>query len=66
MAEVAQEVRDIARAHVRWLKVISAFPHGPSVSATRGIDRMDLFRMDRAFYEDCLDPRDCRPKQESV
>ena len=66
LAEVAQEVRDIARAHVRWLKVVSAFPHGPNASATRGIDRMDWFRMDRAFYEDCLDPRDYRPKKESV
>ena len=63
LAEVAWEIRDIARATGRWLKVVSAFPHGPNATATRGIDRTDWFRMDREFYDGCLDPRDYRPRR---
>ena len=58
LAEVAGEVRDISRSADRWLKVVSAFPHGPNATSTRGIDRSDWFRMDREFYDACLDPRD--------
>ena len=63
LAEVAREVRDIARAQGRWLKAVSAFPHGASASATRGIDRSDWFRMDREFYDACLDTRDYRQRR---
>ena len=58
LAEIALKVRDIARTTVSWLKVVSAFPHA---TATRGIDRTDWFRMDKSFYDACLDPRDYRP-----
>ena len=60
LAEVAAEIRDISRSQERWLKIVSAFPFGPGASATRGIDKTDWFRMDRAFYDACLDPRDYR------
>ena len=63
LAEVAREVRDISRSTNRWLKVVSAFPHGPDATAKRGIDRTDWFRMDQAFYDSCLDPRDYRPRR---
>ena len=63
LAEVAGEVRDIARSANRWLKMVSAFPHGPNASVKRGIDRTDWFRMDRGFYDACLDPRDYRPRR---
>ncbi len=63
LAEVAREVRDIARSADRWLKVVSAFPYGANASVKRGIDRTDWFRMDRGFYDVCLDPRDCRPRR---
>ena len=63
LAEVAQEVRDISRSADRWLKVVSAFPYGPGATSTRGIDRTDWFRMDREFYDSCLDPRDYRPRR---
>ena len=63
LAEVAGEVRDISRSAERWLKVVSAFPHGPNATSTRGIDRSDWFRMDREFYDACLDPRDYRPRR---
>ena len=63
LAEVAVEIRDIARTQGRWLKVISAFPNGPYATSSRGIDRTDWFRMDREFYDACLDPRDYRPRR---
>ena len=63
LAEVAWEFRDISRSADRWLKVVSAFPHGPNATSTRGIDRTDWFRMDREFYDACLDPRDYRPRR---
>ena len=61
LAEVAREVRDISRSAGRWLKIVSAFPYGPNATSTRGIDRTDWFRMDREFYDACLDPRGYRP-----
>jgi len=66
LAEVASEVRDVARAQGRWIKAVSAFPHSGSATSKRGIDRTDWFRMDREFYNACLDPRDYRPKRRSA
>ncbi len=61
LAEVAREIRDISRPQGRWLKIVSAFPDGPDATARRGIAGTDWFRMDRAFYDACLDARDYRP-----
>ena len=61
LAEVAREVHDIARTQGCWLKVVSVFPDGPGATSSRGIEGTDWFRMDRDFYDDCLDPRDYRP-----
>ena len=63
LTEVAREVRDISRTRDLWLKVVSAFPHGPGATSSRGIDRTDWFRMDSEFYDSCLDPRDYRPRR---
>ena len=60
LAEVADEIRCIARSENRWLKIASAFPTSPTASATRGIDQTDWFRMDQAFYDACLDHHDYR------
>ncbi|MSP20265.1 MAG: NYN domain-containing protein [Alphaproteobacteria bacterium] len=60
LAEVAAEVRDISITEDRWLKVVSAFPVGPDASSARGIDRADWFRIDRTFYDSCIDERDYR------
>ena len=60
LAEVATEIRDISLAVNRWLKIVSAFPSSPTASAGRGIDKTDWFRMDQAFYDACLDPKDYR------
>ena len=63
LAEVAGEVRDISRSAERWLKVVSAIPLGLSATSTRGIDRTDWFRMDREFYDACLDTSDFRQRR---
>ncbi len=63
LAEAANDVREISRTEGRWIKVVSAFPAGPKATASRGIDKTDWFRMDRDFYDACLDPRDYRRKR---
>jgi uncharacterized LabA/DUF88 family protein len=62
LAEVAEEVKDISRSYKRWLKVVSAFPTGPNASTKRGIDKTDWLGIDKAFYDQCLDLYDYRPK----
>jgi uncharacterized LabA/DUF88 family protein len=56
LAEVAEEVREIARQQHRWIKLASAFPVGPGTRSRRGIDRTDWIPIDRATYDRCLDP----------
>ena len=62
LAEVAEEIREIAHSEDRWLKIVSAFPVSPTASAARGINKTDWFRMDREFYDACLDTRDYRSR----
>lgn len=62
LAEVVQEVKEIAAEQKRWITVACAFPDGPNASTRRGIDKTDWIRMDQTFYDACLDPRDYRPK----
>ena len=52
--EVALEVRAIAQAQRRWLKIASAFPVGEGASNRRGVDRTDWLPIDRATYGACL------------
>lgn len=60
LSEVADEVRVIAKEQKRWIKVASAFPVSPVVAKTRGINKTDWIRIDRATYDTCIDPRDYR------
>lgn len=53
-AEVAAEVRDIAREQRRWVKIASAFPVGEGTRNRRGVDRTDWIPIDRETYEACL------------
>lgn len=61
LSEVVDEVKQIAIQSARWIKVACAFPGGPNASAGRGIAGTDWVKMDQAFYDACLDPRDYRP-----
>lgn len=60
LAEVASEVREIAREQGRWIKLASAFPAGPMATSGRGINGTDWFRMEESLYNSCLDMRDYR------
>ena len=62
LAEVAQEIRDIAKSENKWLKIVSAYPSGRSATAKYGIYNTDWFPIDQTFYDACLDPRDYRPR----
>jgi hypothetical protein len=53
-AEVAIDVRAIAQAQRRWLKIATAFPVGEGTRNRRGVDRTDWIPIDRATYEACL------------
>jgi hypothetical protein len=57
-SEMAEEIRAIAREHDRWIKIVCAFPSSPTSRQTRGIQKTDWIRLDRATYESCLDRRD--------
>lgn len=60
LSEVADEVRKIAKAGGRRLKIASAFPRS---STPRGIYHTDdWIVIDRALYDRCIDPRDYRPR----
>jgi uncharacterized LabA/DUF88 family protein len=63
IAEVVEEVRAISKEQDRWIKICCAFPSGPNATSRRGIDKTDWFRMDREFYDACLDPTDYRPQR---
>jgi uncharacterized LabA/DUF88 family protein len=61
LSEVSDEVRLIAADQKRWFKLASAFPTSPTYGNTRGINKTDWLRIDRAGYDACIDPRDYRP-----
>jgi uncharacterized LabA/DUF88 family protein len=65
LSEVADEVKAISVQQDRWIKLACAFPVSPTYSNTRGINKTDWVRIDRATYDACLDPRDYRPKGKS-
>jgi uncharacterized LabA/DUF88 family protein len=62
LSEVADEVRAISVQQNRWIKFACAFPISPTYINTRGINKTEWIRIDRALYDTCLDPRDYRPK----
>jgi hypothetical protein len=62
LAEVVQEIKEIAAEQNRWITVACAFPSGGNATSSRGIDKTDWIPMDQTFYDACLDPHDYRPK----
>lgn len=61
LAEVASEIRTIAKEQGRWIKIACAFPDSPTAHNRRGINNTDWIRIDRTMYDCCIDPRDYRP-----
>lgn len=62
-AEVADEIRSVAREQDRWIKIASAYPYSSASRTFRGIDRTDWLQIERETYDACLDPRDYRPRR---
>lgn len=62
LSEAAADVKKIAAAAGKEIKLCSAFPSGPNASSNRGINGTDWFRIEQADYDQCLDPKDYRPK----
>jgi len=60
LSEAADELRAIARAQRRWIKVASAYPNG--TAHRRGINNTDWIKFDKATYDKCIDPRDYRQR----
>jgi uncharacterized LabA/DUF88 family protein len=63
LQEAVEEARSIAHSQNRWFKPASAFPNSPTSTSPRGIDRTDWIKVDKATYDQCLDPADYRPKK---
>ena len=59
-AELADEVRAIARERQRWIRIASAYPVGPGTRNARGVERTDWIPIDRATYEACMETREAR------
>lgn len=60
LAEVATEIRAVAREQQRWIKVASAFPVSRNRRNRRGINGTDWIPISGELYETCLDERDYR------
>jgi NYN domain len=63
LSEAADEVRAISVEQSRWIKIACAFPSSPTAENRRGINGTEWIRIDRATYDQCLDPNDYRPKK---
>lgn len=62
LSEVAAEIRAISQEQGRWIKIVSAFPVSPTTRNIRGIDKTDWVKIDKSFYDACLDKRDYKGK----
>ena len=61
LSEAADEVKAISRDQDRWIKVACAFPQG--AAKCRGVNRTQWIPIERATYDQCLDPIDYRRKE---
>lgn len=61
LCEVVDEIKEIAKEQGRFIHICCPFPSSSTATSRRGIDGTNWFRMDRTFYDACLDPRDYRP-----
>ena len=61
LSEVAEEIRTIAKEQNRWIKIACAFPANIGKKNSRGIDKTDWIKIDKALYDAYRDQRDYRP-----
>ena len=55
-------IAEISEEQSRWILLACAFPASPNASSKRGIDQTHWVKMEQDFYDQCLDPRDYRPR----
>lgn len=60
--EAVLEAFDIAKEQHRQIKIFSVFPESATASSTRGIDKTQWVKIDKDFYDSCIDPKDYRPR----
>ncbi len=60
LTEVADEIRAISIVQQRWIKVACAYPVSPAYDNSRGVNKTDWEKFDRALYDGCIDPTDYR------
>jgi uncharacterized LabA/DUF88 family protein len=63
LAELVEEIKEIAKEQGRWIRLACAFPFGDYASYDRGIAGTEWIKIDQATYDACLDPFDYRPKR---
>ena len=61
LSEVAKDIKGISSYQGRWIKCACAFPVGPVSQNTRGINYTEWIKLDKTFYDDCIDQFDYRP-----
>lgn len=61
LAEVAREIREIAREQGRWIKIASAYPYEAGKGTRKGINHTDWIPIKQADYDACLDTYDYLP-----
>lgn len=56
LAELTSEIRSIAARQNRWIKLACAYPLSDQSPNSRGIANTDWITIDKALYDECLDP----------
>ncbi|PIU40645.1 MAG: NYN domain-containing protein [Candidatus Omnitrophica bacterium CG07_land_8_20_14_0_80_50_8] len=62
LSEVVDDINIISKKNNRLIRIFSAYPVSPIYRNQRGIDKARWIKMDKAFYDACIDPIDYRPK----
>jgi uncharacterized LabA/DUF88 family protein len=62
LIEVVDEVKMIARREQHWITIASAFPVSSVYENCRGINGTQWIKMDKQFYDSCIDPNSYRQK----
>jgi uncharacterized LabA/DUF88 family protein len=61
--EAIHELFEIRKETNRWIRFECAYPFKEGMRNPRGLDRTQWRKISKAQYDQCIDPRDYRPKQ---
>jgi uncharacterized LabA/DUF88 family protein len=62
LSEVVTEIKVIANEQQRWIKIACAYPCATHINK-RGINQTEWVQITKTMYDQCIDPRDYRPKK---